>query len=1506
MILNETNKGRATVSNGYFRIGHVLLDIPPEDIVTSRVGNTDEITPLRSAYAMYVKTGQTRWDVTVRWTALATEQLPMGSNGLPMLDFTQWEDVRHILAIFRAAPFVEVESPHLRQVFAAIDPSLENERLAFALRQLRIENHPDIVNALKCTLTMTLFNYRPYSDDFAYRGAKGNEDKTEAYLSPDFQDYINNWIANNLDNPRDAGDIPPQAFPIPDYWKSQEPGKLLFKWRVYRELNYTSTVMPPDARQLPSPAARPSSNPVSGVGMDFDARVKQVASDLGVDPIWLMKVMSFETGGTFSPSIVNKSSGATGLIQFLPSTAVGLGTTTSALSQMTAVQQMDYVEKYFQQWNGRLGNQGDVAMAVFAPIGIGKADDYTLYRSPSTGYVNNRGLDKEGKGYITRADYTRRVDSARVSSGPTTPPAPVQTDSNPVLTPVSFNQDQQKLRDNLNQSVKSLAADEWQLDHYTDEKAFFFKEFDLSLTDNVHGEENQFDLFPQGFVLLFVNNLAQIPLASYQYPTYQHVGPATTMISIGLTSVGRQLPNDQGELPEPVHVGIQELNFMSHQLEEQYFRMKTAWRSQRSVYRMQAVRVYNQILNMLGVYGLMLNDITSATVPETSNELAVNVTARQYENVFEELQPYKVLGPKDAYTKPVQDYINSDDIDKGLSQAEKDAIKGVTRYRDARRDLDFSIVDSILQDPSFPPVQDRAPLPFKLSDTELDTLRKEPYWFDTSLPFAIGNSNNWNLQKAAITRKDVESYEVVWALSQMRRQPRAFQYSDATQQVLDNSFAKLKSTPEGQAALLQVMDQLIPVKESQDPEFKRALEIIATSPGFKNKVKGLVGKPSDGNPNHGAYVDLGLNVMSVNGRDWNPGIYFIDYSQFLDNAMRQGLDAAALITRNTNTVVNNPARPGTTPIDNTTPVIADSDDPRSMIRVPEYKMGAAFPTFKLFLIEEDNSGVFYALDDFYSYSTVTDIEIIRYQDKPDAAVIQLTNFAALLTQKTFDNTAEGRWEAQHMHRFDKIMGLGTTDGVAASPSGAGGNTGVIVGENQGENYMVGRDMRSINGISGGKKHTPLQIFALQPGSKIEVRMGFSNDPDNLTRVFAGTVAEVEGDEILTIRAQGFMAELMLPPADKITASGPLNILATGALHGPKFGGPRLWGDAGDSATVIEKMLQVSSAKHFGHWQLDAHLSPDLMTGFRWEKLIGKALRPVPGAIGGVIAPALQNAGDRSGQNIMVNEVANRVANDSTTGGRGARTLFDEHPFWIIPPHYYVEESGNVSPWTYIKDVSRRYPEYSLLVKDYGFPFGCDATLVFGHPRDFYISRPQSYDQSLNEQQANEENQDKFKKWWQSIGRRIFIAGYESAARQIHSQLLLFEGLGLALGPLGLLVDELTETGFQVGVNNQEAKYVSSIDQNGVGSFNDALDKLLDGPPAQFITFLAAITPNVIISDAAIRNAQEALRAVRRQWEGYRDQLNGGKGKDGMRAVLPAGTQVSLCQSLHDRAQRHHA
>ena len=76
MSIITTEKDYSTnnpLDAGYFRVGFVTLQIPPQDIVTSRVVNNEKITPLRGMNEMFQKTGQARWDVTVSWTALLND-----------------------------------------------------------------------------------------------------------------------------------------------------------------------------------------------------------------------------------------------------------------------------------------------------------------------------------------------------------------------------------------------------------------------------------------------------------------------------------------------------------------------------------------------------------------------------------------------------------------------------------------------------------------------------------------------------------------------------------------------------------------------------------------------------------------------------------------------------------------------------------------------------------------------------------------------------------------------------------------------------------------------------------------------------------------------------------------------------------------------------------------------------------------------------------------------------------------------------------------------------------------------------------------------------------------------------------------------------------------------------------------------------------------------------------------------------------------------------------------
>ena len=173
----------------------------------------------------------------------------------------------------------------------------------------------------------------------------------------------------------------------------------------------------PDTRSVSTPE---NGKLIWGDAVDepFRARVISIAKGLSIDPNWLMAVMAYETGETFSPGVLNGAgSGAIGLIQFVPSTAAWLGTTTQRLARMSAVEQLDWVEKYYKKVPGTIHNLGDAYMAVFWWPGIGKPDSYVLFTSADAPYEKNKNLDRGNKGYITRGDCLVFVNAAFKKGG---------------------------------------------------------------------------------------------------------------------------------------------------------------------------------------------------------------------------------------------------------------------------------------------------------------------------------------------------------------------------------------------------------------------------------------------------------------------------------------------------------------------------------------------------------------------------------------------------------------------------------------------------------------------------------------------------------------------------------------------------------------------------------------------------------------------------------------------------------------------------------------------------------------------------------------------------------------------------------------------------------------------------------------------------------------------------------------------------------------------------------
>lgn len=177
-------------------------------------------------------------------------------------------------------------------------------------------------------------------------------------------------------------------------------------------------------------AAYPPAAPISN-------EIVRVALDVGAHPFDLANLIRFESGGTFSPSVKNRWSGATGLIQFYPGLSLKtLGVSVTELAAMTAQQQMAYVKQYLDimRRGKSLNTPQKLYMSVFYPA--------AMSWSSSKKFPSN--VPKSNPGIFTPNDYTAFVNkfsklpsSQDPRSRPSPAPAPVRVPPLPPQGPTS-------------------------------------------------------------------------------------------------------------------------------------------------------------------------------------------------------------------------------------------------------------------------------------------------------------------------------------------------------------------------------------------------------------------------------------------------------------------------------------------------------------------------------------------------------------------------------------------------------------------------------------------------------------------------------------------------------------------------------------------------------------------------------------------------------------------------------------------------------------------------------------------------------------------------------------------------------------------------------------------------------------------------------------------------------------------------------------------------------------
>jgi hypothetical protein len=139
--------------------------------------------------------------------------------------------------------------------------------------------------------------------------------------------------------------------------------------------------------------------------------IRVLCQNLNIEESWFYQLIDLESNG--NPQAVNKTTDATGIIQFMPTTAKALGTSVEEIYNMTVSEQLPYVSKYLTKVKGsrEFTSFLDLYFAVFYPRGIGQPHDYVIGSEVSETYAKkvreqNKGIDKAGNndGLLTPSD----------------------------------------------------------------------------------------------------------------------------------------------------------------------------------------------------------------------------------------------------------------------------------------------------------------------------------------------------------------------------------------------------------------------------------------------------------------------------------------------------------------------------------------------------------------------------------------------------------------------------------------------------------------------------------------------------------------------------------------------------------------------------------------------------------------------------------------------------------------------------------------------------------------------------------------------------------------------------------------------------------------------------------------------------------------------------------------------------------------------------------------------
>jgi hypothetical protein len=200
----------------------------------------------------------------------------------------------------------------------------------------------------------------------------------------------------------------------------------------------------------------------------------------------------------------------------------------------------------------------------------------------------------------------------------------------------------------------------------------------------------------------------------------------------------------------------------------------------------------------------------------------------------------------------------------------------------------------------------------------------------------------------------------------------------------------------------------------------------------------------------------------------------------------------------------------------------------------------AYPAFKLFFIEDDHGERRLGFDDFFNYSAVQSIRVVRDRHiAADLCEIYLTNLSGVLSNRRFKqerNPEKGR----------------DAEGKVAVDNAKHADT---------------------------KAENPLASMMLKEGVHFSLYLGYSNRLENMELVFTGVITELEfmgSEEVVRVLGQSYAIELV----QDIKGVTKPRVTDNMTIKGLDF-----WGIGGNAYTsdLLEEMITQPEVLHFGRW-----------------------------------------------------------------------------------------------------------------------------------------------------------------------------------------------------------------------------------------------------------------------------------------------------------------------------------